>query len=109
MAQDPTKLLPLNETTAGGIIHCLSSCDVRNSLQLHTKSKFQIFFLGNKTLLFVWNLDICQSELPYHIDLCSACSLLTYDWSIDLSFGLHLPAETFELWTIGYHLFVAVD
>jgi hypothetical protein len=32
--------------------HCLSSFDVRNSLQLHTKSNFQIFFLGNKTLLF---------------------------------------------------------
>jgi hypothetical protein len=54
-------------------------------------------------------LDICQSELPYRVDPCSACSLLTYDWSVDLSFGLHLPAETFELWTIGYRLFVAVD
>ena len=53
--------------------------------------------------------DICQSELPYHIDLCSACSLLTHDWSVDLSFGLHVPRETFELWTIGYFLFVAVD
>jgi hypothetical protein len=50
------------------------------------------------------NHHICQSELPYHIDLCSACSLLTYDWSIDLSFGLHMPRETFELWTIGYRL-----
>ena len=33
--------------------HCLSSFDVRNSLQLRTKSNFQVFFLGNKTLLFV--------------------------------------------------------
>jgi hypothetical protein len=33
--------------------HCLSSFDVRNSLQLRTKSNFQLFFLSNKTLLFV--------------------------------------------------------
>jgi hypothetical protein len=85
--------------------HCLSSFDVRISLQLRTKSNFQIFFLSNKTLLFVGIFV----KVYYHIDLCSACSLLTYVWSIDLSFGLHMPRETFELWTIGYRLFVAVD
>jgi hypothetical protein len=45
-----------------------------------------------------------MSVILYRIDLCFACLLLTYDWSVDLSFALPL-----ELWTIGYCLFVAVD
>jgi hypothetical protein len=84
--------------------HYLSSFDVRNSLQLQTKSNFLSRLQDIGALCW----DICQSELPYHIDLCSACSLLSYDWSVDLLFGLHVPRETFELWT-GYPLFVAVD
>ena len=69
----------------------------------------ELFFLGNKTLLFVGIFVKVNSLVTMH-DHCSACSLLTYDWSVDLSFGLHLPTETFELCrTIGYRLFVAVD
>jgi hypothetical protein len=53
--------------------------------------------------------DICQSELPYNIDLCSACSLLTYDWSIDLS--IRCTHAQRNIWTLDYWIspFVAVD
>jgi hypothetical protein len=86
--------------------HCLSSFYVRNSLQLRTKSNYQIVFLGNKTLLFV---GILSKWTPLsHWPLF--CVFVVDIWLVNWSFIRFTHAQR-NIWTLDNWIspFVAVD